>query len=202
MRLQVCPSSVSSWVKAWDAVTGGSTERVGKFIVKLGAHAALPCVKHLCLEVTVGPIVPSHKRCAEEASRRILGLRNITTIGKTPTVSGRSIFVVDHQRMSIIPFETIVSGTIVLAVARRGHANNVVVLGEYNNVLPVVSVATRKATADGLILLKVVFVHNGTVAIVAALPRVCVGVLKLMEVSAVALWCASSAVAGVCLDRM
>lgn len=65
--------------------------------------------------------------------------------------------MVDEERAAAVDGE-LVAGTAVPAVARGGHADDVVAMGEDDDVLPVVAVATEEAAAYSLVLFKVVLI--------------------------------------------
>ena len=131
-----------------------------------------------------------------ERTSRVLGVGDVVVVGEAEAVGADAVLVVDELGAGSVGGE-LVARAVVVAMARGGDADNVVALGEDDDVLPVVAVATEEAAADGLVLLEVVLVHDGAVAIVAALARVGVAVVQLGWVTAVALRSTGGALAGV-----
>lgn len=150
-------SRVSERIKALNTITSSSLQRVTKLIIKLGTNTTVPVLQHLVTETNIRPVVPANKRSAEEGTGRVLGVVAVVVVGEAEAVRPRAILVVDEQRAAAV-YGELVAGAVVLAVARGSHADDVVALGEDDNVLPVVTVTTSKAAECGLVLFKVVLV--------------------------------------------
>lgn len=148
---------VSEGVKALDTITCSSLQRVTKFIIKLGTNTTAPVLEHLVTKTNIRPVVPANKRSTEEGTSRVLGVVAIIVVGEAEAVSSSAVLVVDEERAATVDGE-LVAGTVVLAVAGGGHADDVVALGEDDNVLPVVAVATEEAAAYSLVFFKVVLI--------------------------------------------
>jgi hypothetical protein len=192
----MCTLSVDSRVKAWNTVASSIAQGVSELTIQLGTNTTAPGVEHGVAQTDVGPAVPANEGGGVEGASRILGIGNIVVVGEAEAVCANPVLVVDELGARAVGGERI-AGTIVSTVARGGNADNVIALGEDDDVLPVVAMATKEATHDGLVLLEVVLVHDGAVAVVAALAGVGVAVVQLRRVAAVTLWGAGGALAGV-----
>lgn len=64
----------------------------------------------------------------------------------------------------------------------RSDADNLVTFEEHNDVLPIMSMSTQ---GSGLILLKIVVVHDGAVAVIASLAGVSIAVEEMLLIAAV-----------------
>lgn len=67
-------------------------------------------------------------------------------------VRGHAVLVVDNVRVRAVNQEAAVGRMLVLAVARGRHADNLIALGEDDNVFPVVAMAAQKGSVNGLVL--------------------------------------------------
>lgn len=94
------------------------------------------------------------------------------------------------------------SGLCIRSMARRGHLDNLVAFREYNNVLPIMAVATRKAATHSLVFFKIVLIHDSTIAVITALAGVRIGAIKLTFVAATSLRGACGSMARVCLESV
>lgn len=148
---------VSEGIKALDTITSSSLQRVTKLIVKLGTNTTTPVLEHLVTKTNIRPVVPANKGSAEEGASRVLGVVAVIVVGEAEAVSSSAVLVVDKERAATVDGE-LVAGAVVLAVAGGGHADDIVALGEDDDVLPVVAVTAEEAAAYSLVLFKVVLI--------------------------------------------
>lgn len=177
---------VKGRVKSRNTISSRRPQRVSELIIQLGANATTPSLQHGIPEANIRPAVPTHNRRGVERSSRVLRVGDVVAVCEAEAVSADAVLVVDELWPRAIGGE-LVAGLVISTMARGRNADDSVALGEDNDVLPVVAVTTEEASANGLVLLEVVFIHDGAVAVVAALARVGVAILQLGRVTAVSL---------------
>lgn len=157
--------SILGRVETGDRVTSSRAQRVSELIVlvpELGADAAVEGLEQNIAEAALtghrGPVVPADQVAEDPLLGVVLLLLVVVAVGEAPAVRVGPVLVVDHLGVRAVLQEPVVLGVLVLAVARGGHALDVVALREDDDVFPVMVVAMAKGAPDGLVLLKVVLI--------------------------------------------
>lgn len=87
----------------------------------------------------------------------VLRVLDVIVIGDAEAVGSRAVLVVDNLGVGAVLGEA-VGGMFVVPVTRGGNTDNVVALGEDDDVFPVVFVATGERAANGLVLQQLMLV--------------------------------------------
>lgn len=109
----------------------------------------------------------------------------VVGVGEPESVGAGAVLVVDDFGVGTRPADIVGMLDFKSAVCRDGHILRLVVLGPDDNMLPVVPVAVARGARR--VFLKVVAVHVGAPAVVAARARVDVIVVQVHGVAAAAL---------------
>lgn len=150
-------SLISVWVKLGRHVSQRVLQTVAVLAIQLGPDAAGPRLQHLVPQAHARPAVPPDQWAAEPGARRVLDRPLVIVVGKAEAVRRDAVLVVDQQGAPVLGREA-VAGVLVVAVAGGRDAEDGVVAGEDDDVLPVVAVAAQEAAPEGLVLFEVVFI--------------------------------------------
>jgi hypothetical protein len=163
-RVRMNSSKQGSWVspsllvlvriKALNTITSSRLKRISKLVVQLRSNTPTPVLQHLVSQTNIRPVVPTNKRSLEERTSRVLRVGLVIVVGETVAVGSGAVLVINKKRRASVAGE-LVACTVVFAVAGGSYADDIVTLGENDDVLPVVAVTTEKAATNSLILLKV-----------------------------------------------